>query len=420
MDHLQELACSGMPSERKQAAKHKDAPPRVLHRLANDGQREVRACVAGHENTPLSVLKKLAQDETFVVRKSVAQSPKVGALPEETQLSLLRDRVKYTLAQNKAVSPSVLARCLGSKDAKLRKLAVSNPSAPKRDIELLRRAGADKSLEGVVSPPDALSDQEEERLRQIGPYGRLLLASHPDTGAALLERLSHSSWEPIKKAVAGNANCSGDLLLRFAQYRRADLISNSAQYYPDAVANNPALEWIGIEDPARLKEILSWEGRNLLASAGVPESWLYRAADHPRVFLRKAVAQNPDAPASILERLVGDPDKEVRQKVASHPNATPDMLKELIEDVERSVRIAAATNFEAASSEWACEVARNGDADLQHRMAEEEGLPDSVARALVESAAGYNREDVLYTLFWNQFISEHIRCEAAKHLITRL
>lgn len=118
-----------------------------------------------------------------------------------------------------------------------------------------------------------------------------LLAKHPKASATLLEKLAYSSNKATRKAVCLNPNTPKETLVRLAPK------------FPRAFFQNPAFDWLLLEDPNLLFDIGGGVLKNILKRPDCPQSFLTWAVDHGSEQEKLAVAMNPEAPIIALKKL---------------------------------------------------------------------------------------------------------------------
>jgi hypothetical protein len=200
------------------AAEHKDCPPDLLRRLADDPEYPVRLRVARHHACPEDVLRRLAQDPHDAPRREVAGHP---ACPQDVLRALACDsdgRVRDAVAANPAAPPDVLVEVHAR--GHHRALAV-NPSCPREILS-------------DVLPRLATAGDEDDRA---------VAAAHPHSEPERLATLASDKSALVRAAVAGNPSTPRSALGLLAKDR--------GKRVQAALAANPAAH--GIDRPARAK-----------------------------------------------------------------------------------------------------------------------------------------------------------------------
>ena len=138
--------------------------------------------------------------------------------------------------------------------------------------------------------PDAAPESLMARLDKDDATNRLL-AKHLRANAELLEKLSHSSDQATRRAVAGNPNTPQQIYVRLGQQ------------FPKEFLANPMLDLLLMENPALMDEVPEALLNRLLKQADCPASLLTWAAAHDHEKVQLAVAMNANAPQQALQLL---------------------------------------------------------------------------------------------------------------------
>jgi hypothetical protein len=153
---------------------------------------------------------------------------------------------------------------------------------------------------------------------QAEPYGRELLAAHPNTSTESLRRLVEEGAADVRRAAASNPNLPPVGAWSLA---RED---------PEAVLANSARQFWTVENPLGLQDVSLAAVTALLKCEQAPKQWLQWGTKHESETVRLAVAQNPVVSAEILKALAGYSNEHVRRAVSRHTNATQDVLELLV------------------------------------------------------------------------------------------
>ncbi len=137
-------------------------------------------------------------------------------------------------------------------------------------------------------------------------------AEDPETPVEELKRLSRHRSRAVRSAVAANANTSNDVL------------GVLARVFPEAVAGNPILDWLLLEDANWLGTFESVARHRLLMEPGTPVGLLWWAARFGDVDDQHAVIQNPDCPAEVLALLLESGYEPVERAARAHVNLRPE------------------------------------------------------------------------------------------------
>jgi len=152
-----------------------------------------------------------------------------------------------------------------------------------------------------------------------------VLAKHPRASSKLLEKLSHSSDKVTRQAVAGNPNAPSKVLQKLG-----------AQF-PSQLLNNPALDWMVLENPGMFSEIPE-ETLTAIAKREdcSPEMLGYLArAGHGKGLLM-SLLQNGGTPLAAVTYLKDTPE----EVLADRYDTSQDSVREIIKLVPMHVAIA--------------------------------------------------------------------------------
>ena len=147
----------------------------------------------------------------------------------------------------------------------------------------------------TAKPADIAKDSASTDLEALAGSSEAidrLLAKHPKAGAALLEKLSHSSDKATRKSVCLNPNSPKETLIRLAPQ------------FPGDFFQNPAFDWLLLEDPNLLFDIGGGVLKNILKRPECPVSFLKWAASHGDEGQQLAAAMNPLTPVESLRELL--------------------------------------------------------------------------------------------------------------------
>ncbi|MHC4404020.1 MAG: hypothetical protein ACYTG0_30550 [Planctomycetota bacterium] len=208
--------------------------------------------------------------------------------------------------------PPTLAELLCDENFFVRRKALANERAPSDVVDLLVRAGASADLRGKGELDPAVSLGELERLAALGPFGRELVAAHPNAHERLLERIASEGPRSATITILKHPNCPAKLL-------KAACVSMDAEERRLA-ATHPSAPGELIRDQIRVR---------LLEHPNVPRDLVTEAARHPHLEVRIAAARPANAPLEVLRALAADGAYQVREIVARHPQAPREMIDHL-------------------------------------------------------------------------------------------
>ena len=424
----EERASSHNTKQREAVASDESAPVNLLNELAEDNNDLVRAAVAENPSTPAATLRVLSRDNSSYVRSVVAVNLKAsGRILEDlardeskhTRLFVALnpstpDRVLLTLARDewhgvrdqvaKASPPPEALRVLaGDAVPEIRTAVASNPATPMELLNLLRKAGADENLLEVGGKPKTLTKAEREFLFDLGPYGRLLLAAHPETSAKRLRMLVTEGNVMLGAEMAtkeGNIIpvdsheriCDSDFQLAVAQNTNApiDVLCELAEKMPEPVLSNPGFREAVESDPSILTEVSESEMAELLELETVPVECLRLFSQHENYWIRSAIASNPSAPPEVLVTMAQDDQQVVRHAVASNPSTPPEVLVTIAQDDDQGVVHAVASNISVPEDQLRTLAKLN--TEIRAAVASNTAAPEDVLRTLADDLMQIRKE----------------------------
>ncbi|MDW8426345.1 MAG: hypothetical protein RMK51_10450 [Meiothermus sp.] len=267
----------------------------------------IRRLLAAHPETPRHLLERLLTDDDWRVRVALAANP---GLPEAWFLTLAQDGdrdVRRALAANPRTPAGLLGPLLADEYEEVREAAAQNPQTP---------AEWRQGLERLQGKDPGLTPEELEGLAALGPYGRRLVAAHPNAAFCLEHLHTDPDWQ-TRLAVAQHPRTPPAVLTA--------MVADTDPEVRQAVALHPATPLPGLEQLARDEqpEVRVRVAENPRTPAAVLR--LLAQDDHWQV--RQAVARHPSTPLEALQKLGRDPDPDVQQAVADHPEASPEALE---------------------------------------------------------------------------------------------
>ncbi len=193
-------------------AKHRNASPQVLERLAGHTWDFVREEVARNANTPARVLDTLATDTSLMVIRSVAGNRQTSTSTLR-KLSLFPDTPKPAVYLTGS-SPQPYHDHISGSD--IRRGVAGNPSSPEVALSHLARHGyASTVAENPATPADVLRWISKHKKSWKHSTTIRDVASHANTPPAVLDRIAEE-WEDdeyVCEAVAENPNTPAETLL---------------------------------------------------------------------------------------------------------------------------------------------------------------------------------------------------------------
>lgn len=193
-------------------AKHRNASPQVLERLAGHTSAFVREEVARSANTPARVLDTLATDTTLRVIRSVAGNRHTSTSTLR-KLSLFPDTPKPPVYLTGSLSQPYHDHTSGSD---IRREVAGNPSSPVVALSHLAQHGyAGTVAENPTTPAEVLRWIAKHKKNGNDSTTILHVAAYANTPPAVLGRIAEK-WEDddyVCEAVAENPNTPTETLL---------------------------------------------------------------------------------------------------------------------------------------------------------------------------------------------------------------
>ncbi|NBB84825.1 MAG: hypothetical protein GVY12_01195 [Bacteroidetes bacterium] len=215
----------------------------------------------------------------------------------------------------------VLLRLLGSEHDEHRTAALSHEAVPPWLRDLLRGAGMTADEGAIRGPVVALSREERDFLRGLGPFGKELVAAHPLTTAEELTQLSHSTADAVLHRVAAHRATSPEVLL--------DFLKRDDYTFARTAIENPSF-------PEDLRQLLRYAGLGVYGGLDAPQGPLTVAQEEQLQAIgdlgQLLIAQNPYTSPAALKQLASDAGQYRLMEIASNPQTPTDVLTALAED----------------------------------------------------------------------------------------
>jgi pentose-5-phosphate-3-epimerase len=177
-----------------------------------------------------------------------------------------------------------------------------------------------------------------DRLTELATQNTTLariVAQNPSATPELLRQLSTARDIKTRLYVTANPHTPRDVLLKLGRS------------FPEQLLRNPVFSFLLLENPSLLSDLLDEMPLNtlqdILKFEGLPAYVLQKFARHHDVWVRAAIAFNPNTPVTLLEELAIDRDV-VRQSAAHNLNTPRSILEKLAKDISWLVRQAVAAN----------------------------------------------------------------------------
>lgn len=246
------------------------------------------------------------------------------------------------------------------REARLRGDWTYEPEQHQRHTECVRASDAflapttlDAALATASSPecPEA----QLHALYQAAAALWLRVAAHPQTPEARLRWLAQSNLTLCLEALAGNPSTPVELFGEVGRHCPARLLANES-FLRAAEA-----------DPALAHTLPDQTAVGLLTQGALPLWLALVLAEHPSVWVRRALAREPGAPPEALQRLLeGTQDPTALAALARHPRTPSQPLAQLAAHGDPRVRLAVARNPSASAAHLE---SLSVDADSKVRLA---------------------------------------------------
>ncbi len=293
--------------------------------------------------------------------------------------------------------PTILTELLCDENFFVRRSALANECTPKDVVELLLRAGASKDLRGTGHRVSRVSMDELERLASLGPFGRELVAAHPNADERLLECVARDGRRAVMATVLKHTNCPTKLLVaacvsmdaeeRRLAARHAKTPEELLQLLRCAGADSQLQAVRPPEDPLDRKAIerlvaLGACGRVIAAAQpNCPTALLETIAQDGDWRVRLSVVQNRNTTTAALEHLMSIDDDQVRLRLLEHPNVPLRLVVEAARHPHVEVRIAAARHPNAPVAALQT-LAADGAHQVRETVARHPQMPHEVINEL--------------------------------------
>jgi hypothetical protein len=364
---LEQLASDNSIKIREIVASNSRTPINTLIKLAEDESSEVQVAVVRNLNTPIHIIDKLADklsgnsnpDIKYAIVKRIKFIPEELAFFSQILKKLLYSVDKYII-QKLEIFPQILQQSLEQLFAEFRetgKLTKIFEQYPHASLKMLRlqiflhiakknshtfRNSAlqnlcDRILFDINTPREIIEAIAQLKNLDNYPYKlgninlnfiNLIIARHPHTSSATLEKLTSHENNRIRIAVAQHQDTPAhilEILLQDNEYNVRHTAIATCERHPSYCDRFQDL-------------IVAWK---TIQNPQVSNQTLEQLATSEWLILREAVALHPKTPITILEQLVKDFNSEVRLvardfyskvrlAVAKNPNTPADLLEQIL------------------------------------------------------------------------------------------
>jgi hypothetical protein len=287
--------------------------------LGYDAQVRLARCA----DAPLAFLQWAVSLKTPRFAADLARHPRLTEPMMETLASRSAD-LAILVAGREDISSSLLLRLLYHSDARIRCAALANAKTPLDD--LVRAADQESLQKGVAANPQAplwlLEKLFQHAYQQATPSPK-----------------KEQTANPVGQALARNPACSAPLLLELA---RREIVRGSDQWTLFALARHAkaSIEVLDVLSRSSLEAVR----REVADSPRCGAESLARLFGDAAVYIRQTVVRNQACPPEVLARALCDADSTVRLCAARHPQTPPGALAGLLDSAEVALREALFTN----------------------------------------------------------------------------
>lgn len=312
---------------------------RELGAVALDPQ--VRRTLALDPECPMEAIRRLAHDDDLGVTLAAVANP---VLPVGERKAVVQDLLKLRGSKlEKLVSrpdaPVELLQSNAKSDNRfVRREIARSGAAPVDLLEALANDVDDwvraSVAENPVAPVHLLVRLSEDRDESV----RSAVAAHPSTPVSVLDALAKKATGDVKSALAGNPRTSMQFRVPLLKARA----KSRKVWDRKSVADD-------VDAPASVLEVLSkdsdgWVRHGVATNHVTASAVLASMSKDKDEDVRKAVATNPSTPTSVLDTLARDGSPKVRRAVAGNPFTPAPMLTAMFKDMDEQVREEVAKN----------------------------------------------------------------------------
>ncbi|BAZ17349.1 hypothetical protein NIES4071_92270 [Calothrix sp. NIES-4071] len=290
-------------------------PETLLAQLANDSEYMVRQHVAYNLKTPVEILRKLATDEDNNVRCAVAEN---ATTPDDVLTQLENDKVDWVKARAKIFRQTKSLIVCSSSTYQDNTLTAANPNT---HIEvLLELAPTDTyqvymlSIQNICRQMTINLDIPAELLEKCTILNTLemqiALARYPNIPESIASKFASSQSFRLRRLLARNPNLPSSVVEKLLQDKNQDV-------------RRAALVGLLENKTVNIEFLQQWQASQ---NSDITHEQLIELAQSKWVTLREAVAKS-DASVSVLEKLAADEHIYVKLAVAKNPNSPANVLE---------------------------------------------------------------------------------------------
>jgi len=363
------------------------------HRLlAKDPKVAIRQALAGIIGLAANVQALLANDDAFEVREALAR---LDSLDEAVQLSLTRDSdldVRLTLAGRcgEAHLPDDVQLTLIKDCLEVRLQLAANESLCAA-AQLLLAHDASVSVRETLADHPALATATWQYLVEDTPSVQVKLAGNRHLNSAALQvSLSQHDSQEVRSALAGNPHLSAPVQALLSQDTRDTVRAALAN---NDHANGDTLALLMRDTTANVRQRLTRRGQTVL-----PDVQRHLARD-PDLAVRTGLATTPDLLEDV-QQLLAEDSVEVQAALASNACISASVQRRLVSQGELETRRNLARNTASVGPVQAV-LAEDPSVEVRCDLARNSALAAPVADTLLQ-----NVEEVQLHLARNTHLSE--------------
>ncbi|MEM9251478.1 MAG: hypothetical protein AAGB29_03920 [Planctomycetota bacterium] len=319
----------------------------------------------------------------------------------------LSSALRCLMAEDLGTPRHLLERLAADGNLHVRRTAARNPRTPGETIALLCCIGASAQLTAYAAPDRSIERGDLERATSLGPWSRLLVARHPGTPAALLDRIriAHGNESAaLREAIAAHPHCPRAALCTLC-VDASPSVRRAAGTHPgldratldELVAAGASADLTTLAEPAPIAGTVlaalarrgPW-GRVLAARhPDTPPEVIDELAGEKAIDVRLGLASNPAATEKVLRRSAEPLDKAIAERLAEHPTTPADLLIRLaaLADIEVRARVADHPRLAKADG-LALRLAVDGASAVRERIARRDVLSREELDLLAAAGAG--------------------------------
>lgn len=318
----------------------KEIGARTLARLAQEQDPFVLSQVARHAEAPPRVLKRLAQSSRRRMTETHAQM-----------------KARRAVASHPQLPPEAIYQLISAQDVALRRRALAHPALEALDLEIMA-LDQEATVRAALAVQSRLPATLFTQLAGDPAFTvRAALARNLSVPLAILRDLAGDSESAVRVAAAANP--------RLPEEAQAALLVDAVESVRASLSGNARLR---AEHAAHLAHDPSPKVRASLAANPRTSAALFATllrAEEPEVWA--GLARHPHMPPQVLAQLARQGDQTTRLAVAAHTRTPVETLAELARENTHAIWCALASNPRTPLSVLE-PVLRTASVDLLYRL----------------------------------------------------